>query len=215
MYRVYRGDVSDAERGLASIQAELGDVDTFWGSNGAAAIAQILMGLGELDRAAEIAMVAALQNSPDYYPITVALAILGAIDPGRASELLPPIDARPPVRMIAAARDHAAALIAVADARWDDARAAFRSAMEVYDALEVRLWRSIAGLQFDAYLGQRFEDARQAGEDAEALFAANDAVGFVGRYRAAIRGKPAPPLDGARPGAAERTPVPVDAEQPA
>ena len=32
--------------------------------------------------------------------------------------------------------------------------------------------------------------------DAEALFAANDAAGFVDRYRAAFKGTPAPPVEG-------------------
>ena len=76
------------------------------------------------------------------------------------------------------------------------------------------LWKAIAGLQFDLYLGERFEDARQAGANAEALFAANDAAGFVDRYRAAFTGTPAPPPEGSRP-AAPRAAVPVDAEQPA
>ena len=87
-------------------------------------------------------------------------------------------------------------------------------ALDSYDALGHRFYRALLGLQFDAYLGQRFEDARQAGADAEAFFATVGAASFVDRYRAAFRGTPAPPPTEASP-APRKAAVPVDAEQPA
>jgi len=120
------------------------------------------------------------------------------------------------LRTTAIAKPHAIALVAVAEARWDDARTAFRAAISGLEALANHFHRSLAGLQFDAYLGQRFEDARQAGTDAEAFFVSVDAAEFPARYRATFRGTPAPPAEEAiRAPAAPRAAVPVDAEQPA
>ena len=212
----FRGDLVAAERSLVAMGEGGGNVDTFWAENVASSTAMLHMGMGDLAGAAEIAMRVALVASLDYYPFLVAANTAGTVDPARAAELVAAIDAvRPQTRALAVTRLQVDALSAVADARWDDARAAYRLALRGFDALDMHLWKALSGLQFEAYLGARFDEAREAGGDAEALFAANDAAGFVDRYRAAFTGTPAPPMEGAPPGAAPRAAVPVDAEQPA
>jgi class 3 adenylate cyclase/tetratricopeptide (TPR) repeat protein len=216
MLAAFRGDLVAGERSLAALDEGAGSVDTFWAENVASGTAMLHMGIGNLARAAEIAMPVALASSLDYYPFLVAANTAGAIEPARARELVAAIDAvRPQTRALAVTRVQVDALLAVADARWDDARAAFRLARDKFDDLDMGLWQALADTQFDAYLGARFEDARQAGVDAEGLFAGNGAAGFVDRYRAAFKGTPAPAVAGPGTGAAARASVQVDVEQPA
>jgi len=214
IFHAFRGERTEAERNLADIEERIRGVDTFWATNAAAAQALILIGMGNIVRAAEIATVAILADSPDYPPLLIAANAIGALEPARARELTAAADARPQTQAAIATREQIVALIAVAEARWDEARAAYINALKGCDALGMGFWKALAGLQFDAYLGQRFEDARQAGANAEALFASNGAAGFADRYRAAFKGTPAPPAP-----AAGSTPtkaaVAVDAEQPA
>lgn len=210
----FRGERSEAEGNFAKSDELVRAVDTFHATYAFASHALSLIGTGEMARAAEIAMPAALASDPDYRPLIIAATAIGALEPDRAEELRAALDASPQTRVTAATRDQVAALVAVSAGRWDDGRAAFTSALEHYDALGMGFWKALAGLQFDAYLGQRFEDAREAGADAESLFASNRAAGFVDRYRAAFKGTPAPPLPatGSTP---QRATVAVDAEQPA
>jgi len=216
LHHAFRGERAEAERALASLEEGAAAVDTFWADNQLGATAMLRFGMGDVVRAAEIAMPLIQNPALDYFPIAIEANAVGSLDPSRAGELAAAADAaRPQTRALAAARAQVAALVALAESRWDEARAAYRAALDGFDSLDMGFWRALAGLQFDAYLGQRFEDARQAGADAEALFAANGAAGFVDRYRAAFKGTPAPPLEGARPGAAPRAAVSVDAEQPA
>jgi len=210
----FRGERTEAERNLAQLEERVRGVDTFWASNAAAGLALILIGMGDMVRAGEMAIGAALADNPDYPPLLIAANAIGALEPARARELSAAVGARPQTLAVIAAREQIVALMAVAEARWDDARAAYRSALEHYDALGMGFWKALVGLQFDAYLGQRFEDARQGGVDAEALFAANGAAGFVDRFREAFKGTPAPPLPAAG-SAPRKAAVPVDAEQPA
>ena len=210
----FRGERAEAEETLARTEELVRGIDTFHAASKAAGDALTQIGMGEMVRAAEIAMPAALADNPDYRPPIVAATAIGAVEPARAGELVVAVDARPQTRIIAAARDQIVALMAAAEGRWDDARAAYHNALDGYDALGHRFYRALVGLQFDAYLGQRFEDARQAGMDAETFFAGLAAAGFVDRYRAAFRGTPAPPLTAAGP-MPRKAAVPVDAEQPA
>jgi hypothetical protein len=140
--------------------------------------------------------------------------VLGAGDPARVRDLQAVFDAAPPTRLIEAARQQVAAVVAVSDGRWDDARAGFRAALAGYEPLGQVLYGSLAALQFEAYLGARFPDAHQAGTDAAVVLAEGGGSGFVERYRAAFSGNSAPPPAAAGP-APEKAAVPVDAEQPA
>jgi class 3 adenylate cyclase/tetratricopeptide (TPR) repeat protein len=214
VFHAFRGERSEAEGNFAKAAELVRDVDTYHTLGKEAIDALSLVGMGELARAAEMAMPAALAENPDHRPPIIAVTAIGALEPHRAHELTAGLDVRPPTLARAAAREQIVALMAVAEARWDDARAAYRSALEHYDALGMGFWKALAGLQFDAYLGQRFEDAREAGVDAESSFASVGAAGFVDRYRAAFKGTPAPPLPAAG-SAPRKAAVPVDAEQPA
>jgi hypothetical protein len=214
VFHAFRGERSEAEGNFAKAQELVRDVDTYHTLGKEAIDALSLVGMGELARAAEMAMPAALAENPDHRPPIIAVTAIGALEPHRAHELTAGLDVRPPTLARAAAREQIVALMAVAEARWDDARAAYRSVLEHYEALGMGFWKALAGLQFDAYLGQRFEDAREAGVDAESSFASVGAAGFVDRYRAAFKGTPAPPLPAAG-SAPRKAAVPVDAEQPA
>jgi hypothetical protein len=59
-------------------------------------------------------------------------------------------------------------------------------------------------------LGDRFDDARAAGEAAETWFAQHGATSVVENYRNQFRGTPAPRVAGA---GTQKRAVPVDAEQ--
>jgi hypothetical protein len=69
---------------------------------------------------------------------------------------------------------------------------------------------ALVGLEFASYLGDRYDDAREAGGVAGAWFAERGATSVVERYRANFTGTPAPPISGA---AAQKRAVPIDAEQ--
>jgi hypothetical protein len=136
---------------------------------------------------------------------------VGAGDPARVRDLQAVFDAAPPTRLIEAARHQVAAVVAVSDGRWDDARAGFRAALAGYAPLGQVLYGSLAALQFEAYLGAMFPDARQAGTDAAAVLIEGGGAQFVQRYRAALAQTVAP--SDATPPAARA--IPVDAELPA
>jgi hypothetical protein len=74
-------------------------------------------------------------------------------------------------------------------------------------------------LEFDAVLGGRFDDAREAGRRGAETFAAVGAAEYPGRYRAAYRGPVAPAAGPRSSRQALPVDVPaeaeVDAEQPA
>jgi tetratricopeptide (TPR) repeat protein len=192
--RAFRGDRAEAEQALATIEDKVAGVDTFWADQVLVATAMFRIAMGDVRMAADIAMPAAL-SAPDYFPWLVAANAIGGLEPIRAGELLAEATRRTPTRAMTAAVDQITALSAIGEGRWDDARTAFRSALHGFDELDMGLWRALAGLQFDAYLGARFPEARQAGIDAQAMFAANGAESFVERYRDAFQGAPAPASD--------------------
>jgi tetratricopeptide (TPR) repeat protein len=206
--QAFRGDRAEAERALATIEKQVAGVDTFWADNVVVVIAMFRFGMGDVQLAADIAMPAALPST-DYFPFLTAVNAVGGLEPARARELLASAAERTPTSAMVAAIAQIEAVVAIADGRWDDARAAYRSALQGFDALGMGLWRAMAGLQFDAYLGQQFADARQAGVEAEAMFAANDAESFVERYRVAFRGIPAPAADNASAATRATSEVPV------
>jgi hypothetical protein len=96
---------------------------------------------------------------------------------------------------------------------WDEAHVAYGQAIAGFRALELHLDTALLSLEYAAYLGTRFEEARAAGAEAEAWFAERGGQGVVERYRAAFKGTPAPPAS--RTGVGAKAAVPVDAEQPA
>ncbi|MGH2484227.1 MAG: hypothetical protein ACRDE9_07200, partial [Candidatus Limnocylindria bacterium] len=106
-----------------------------------------------------------------------------------------------------------AAASSVAGGQWDEAHLAYHQAIAGFRALELHLDTALLGLEYAAYLGTRFEEARAAGAEAAAWFAERGAESVVERYRAAFKGTPAPPTT--HSGVGTRAAVPMDAEQPA
>jgi class 3 adenylate cyclase/tetratricopeptide (TPR) repeat protein len=94
-------------------------------------------------------------------------------------------------------RQKMAASDAALAGRWEEARMAYVDAVATYRGLELNLWTSWIGLEFDAFLGAAFEEARRAGEEAAEFFASRGAEGVVDRYRQSFQGTPAP-ASGAR-----------------
>jgi class 3 adenylate cyclase/tetratricopeptide (TPR) repeat protein len=105
-----------------------------------------------------------------------------------------------------------AAAGSAAGGQWDDAHLAYRQAIAGFRALERYLDTALLGLEYAAYLGTRFEEARAAGEEASVWFSERGAGHVADGYRAAFKGTPAPPAT--RTGVGGKA-VPVDAEQPA
>jgi tetratricopeptide (TPR) repeat protein len=205
-----RGQFDQAEAAISRAETLRGGADTFHYSVKIGRDAFRHLARGEIEEAVQLAMTAATAHTLDYGPSVVAAAALAPRDPGRAAELIPTLDELPQTRLVDAARHQVAAEVATAAGRWDEARAEFRPAIAGYGALGHLLYRSLAGLQFDAYLGQRFEDARQAGVDAEEFFASGGATSFVEHYRGVFTVPPAPPLTAS---VAPKAALPVDAEQ--
>jgi len=119
-----------------------------------------------------------------------------------------------PSRMSACVGSHLEALVALNAANWSAARSGYQAARRGYAELEFPFVRSLVGLEFEAYLASRFDDAAQAGREAEEFFTSVGANPYPARYRNAFRGTPAPPTLGT-PTAAPLAAVAVDAEQPA
>jgi hypothetical protein len=94
------------------------------------------------------------------------------------------------------------------------ARSGYQAARRGYEELEFPFPRSLVGLEFEAYLASRFDDAAQAGREAEEFFTSVGANSYPARYRNAFRGTPAPPEE-PRSAATPRAAVPVDLELPA
>jgi class 3 adenylate cyclase/tetratricopeptide (TPR) repeat protein len=113
------------------------------------------------------------------------------------------------LRVSNAIRAQLKASAAATTGRWDEARVGYGATIAEYHSLDYNLEAAILGLEFGAYLGDRFEDARAAGEAAAGWFAERGAAGVPERYRATFSGTPAPPAAGAP----ARRAVPVDAEQ--
>jgi len=207
----FLGDGSTAEAELARAD-ELGrDVDTHAFGTKQAIMALVYIALGERAKALEFGLAAVSGPNDEATVPLIAVAAVGAVDPTRVSDIRAVMDAAPSTRLIEAARHQVAALLAVSDGRWDDARAGFRAALAGYEPLGQVLYGSLAALQFEAHLGARFPDARQAGTDAAAVLVEGGGSQFVERYRAALAQAVAPP--DATPPAARA--IPVDAEQPA
>ena len=116
-------------------------------------------------------------------------------------------------RVSNAIRRQLRASAAAMDGRWDEARAGYVYTLAEYQDLDFNLEAAFIGLEFSAYLGERFDDARAAGEAASAWFEERGGSSVPERYRANFRGTAAPPAG--EKSATQRSPAPVDAEQPA
>jgi hypothetical protein len=209
--QAFCSDLAGAEANLALADTVSTGVDTSAYGTKRAFIALVHIGMGRLDEAMEISIAAAAGPNQESSVPLIAISAAGAADPARAADLQADLDDAPSTRLNQVARRQVAALVAVSEQRWDDARAAFRAALEEFEALGQVLYGSMAALQFEAYLGARFDDARQAGMAAATTLAEGDGTGFVERYRAAFPAMSAPPVS-VVPAKAR---VPVDAEQPA
>ena len=209
--QAFIGDQSRAEAELAQAEELSRGVDTHASATKLAFMAEVHVALGDVEKALEYGLAAV--SRPDYEATVplIAITTVGVANPAKAREIQTVTDAAPPTRLMEAARHQLAALVAVSDRRWDDARAGFRAALAGYEPLGHVFYGSLAALQFEAYLGARFPDARQAGTDAAAVLAQGGGSGFVERYRAAMAQAIGPSDE--PPAAAQA--VPVDAEQPA
>jgi tetratricopeptide (TPR) repeat protein len=98
---------------------------------------------------------------------------------------------------------------------WDEARLGYRRAIEIRRDLELAMIAARLGLELDAILGARYEDAREEGRRAEETFVSVGAAEYPFRYRAAYAGPVAPTAGEATSRRALPVESEVDAEQPA
>jgi len=213
--RALRGDPSSGRSDLDEAVEYLGSVDTApQRVNLDLEISRALLVLGD-----PVEALRRIQDSPGGGGNEGFLASVGAFpaaqlgDRAALDELAESIVNEPDLRLPRAFRHQLRAATAATAGRWDEGHAAYREAFSAFHGLDLHLDASILGLEYAAYLGNRFEEARAAGTEAEAWFAERGAEGVVERYRAAFSGTPAPPL--ARAGVGAKAAVPVDAEQPA
>ncbi|HJT63746.1 MAG TPA: hypothetical protein VJ839_03140, partial [Candidatus Limnocylindria bacterium] len=205
------GETAVAERYLEEARDMLSKIDTVPQVTAVASgISLIHVLLGEW--AAALAVVAGLEgggNDPFICQYS-SWAAAAAGDRDTIGVLLERSDAFDRLRVNNAIRAQVAASAATVDGRWDEGRAGYVAAVAEYRELDYNLEAAILGLEFAAFLGDRFDDARAAGDAAETWFGEHDASSVVERYRANFRGTPAPPTGS---GSTHKRAVPVDAEQ--
>jgi class 3 adenylate cyclase/tetratricopeptide (TPR) repeat protein len=205
------GEKAAADVGLAEAREQLRHIDTVPQVTAIAlSIATVHVLLGEWSAAlGELAGLGGGGNDPLIRQYSaLAAAATGNRDQVSAEvALLESLDQH---RVANAVRAHLRSSAAAVHGQWDEARAAYPVALAEYRALDYNTEAALLGLEFAAYLGDRFDDARAAGEAAEAWFAERGATSVVDRYRAAFRGTPAPQLQGT---GTQKRAVPVDAEQ--
>jgi hypothetical protein len=217
MPAAYRGDEVTARRELAEVERLRGHFDTTPQlQNSDSVSAEMLYALQDYGAALPLA-IQAWDYFPAYSdPLLMAVNVAAALGEGTTLDRL---HARRDEPEASVATDAALAELdaarAAIDGRWDEARAHYLQATEHVDELGWQDRAARIGLEFDAYLGQRFGEARQAGERAAAYYASVGAPDFPARYRAAFKGTPAPPAGGRAPTTTTRDALPVDAEQPA
>ena len=207
------GDAPATEANLDDARELLGKIDTL------PQVTTIATGIGLTylllaDWAAAQNAVAGLEgggNDPIICQL-IGFATAAQGDRDEVATVLARSDTFDHLRISNAVRAQLKASAAATTGRWDEARVGYAAAVAEYQALDYNLEAAILGLEFAAYLGDRNEDAREAGAEAEAWFAERGAQGVVDRYRAAFSGTSAPP--GPATAAATKA-VPVDAEQPA
>ncbi|HEX9634355.1 MAG TPA: AAA family ATPase, partial [Candidatus Limnocylindria bacterium] len=210
----FRGDDRAATADWETAEPYFSTIDTTPQVASAGALRAVTaLGRGDWEHALSDAMSSASLN---YNSATFEVAAVSAGAAGSPSltELDRLSSANSPSRMSACVGSHLEALVALSAGNWSSARSGYQAARRGYAELENRFLRSLVGLEFEAYLGSRFEDARTAGREAEEFFTSVGAGSFPARYRNAFRGTPAPPtLE--TPTAAPLAAVAVDVEQPA
>ncbi len=207
------GETAGVDVRLAEARAQLEHIDTLpQVTSVALAISTVLVLLGEWSGALDA--LAGMEGGGNDHLIChyLAFAAAGAGDREMVTQVRERTKTLGELRVANAVRGHVRASDAATNGQFDEARAAYAAAGAEHRALDLNLEAALIGLEFAAYLGDRFEDARAAGEAAEAWFAERGASSVVERYRAAFRGTPAPPTTGA---SQKRAALPVDAEQPA
>jgi class 3 adenylate cyclase/tetratricopeptide (TPR) repeat protein len=207
------GDQPAADAGLAEAREQLRRIDTVPQVTAIAlAIATVHVLLGEWSAAlGELAGLEGGGNDPLLRQYS-ALAAAASGDRDLLSAEVTGLESLDRHRVANAVRGHVRASAAAVNGQWDEAHAAYPAAQAEYRALDYNAEAALLGLEFAAYLGDRFDDARAAGEAAAAWFAERGATSVVERYRANFRGTPAPPASGS---GTQKRPLPVDAEQPA
>jgi tetratricopeptide (TPR) repeat protein len=214
----YRGDAATARREMAEADRLGTEFDTAPQLQSLeTADAETLFALQDYPAALKTA-IRSWERIPAYPdPLPVLLAVAAATGDGatvrRVSdgghELVP-------ARLSTGVLAHVQAVATALHGEWDEARAAYQAALDSERQLELGLHVARLELEFSAFLGRRFDDARRAGESADAFFVSVGAADFSARYRGAFRGTPAPPTGGSdRPTTSPRAAVPIDAEQPA
>jgi hypothetical protein len=207
------GDAAAAEAGLAEAREDLPKIDTLPQVSAIGiAIGQVHLLLGAWKAALEtLEGLEGGGNDPIIAQFR-AFAAAGAGDRDTLAALQARVASFDQLRAADAIRTQVDASLAATTGRWDEARVAYVAAAAKYSSLDYHLEGALLGLESSAYLGDRFDDARLAGDAAETWFAERGATSVVERYREAFAGTPAPSVTGA--GAKPRA-VPVDAEQPA
>jgi tetratricopeptide (TPR) repeat protein len=208
-----RGDPEAAEPLVMDAKRRLETIDTapqVTGVTQAIGITQFLLG----DPAGSLSTVSGVRGGGnDLYLMgekARAAATLG--EPGPIQAVVAESQALPLTEMQEAWIHYFAAAAASVAGRWDEAHSEYAATLAGYRITGENLEAALVGLEQDAYLGARFEDARAGGQRAEAWLAERGAEGVVERYRAVFKGTPAPPAAGS---SATKRAVPVDAEQPA
>jgi tetratricopeptide (TPR) repeat protein len=205
------GDQAAAEARLADARAQMAGIDTLPQLTSVAiGIATARAVLGEWSAALDALTGMEGGGNDGLICQYRAFAAAGAGDRDQLADVWARTDTLDQLRVSNAIRTHVRASLAACSGQWDEARAAYAAAMTQHQGLDFNFEGALLGLEFGAFLGARFEDARTAGDAAAAWFAERGATSVVDRYHANFRGTPAPPTAGA--GTPTRA-VPVDAEQ--
>ncbi len=209
-----RGDPEAAEPLVVDAQRKLGTIDTAPQVTGVAqaiGITQFLLG----DPASAFSTLSGVRGGGnDMFIIGDAARAAAALgEAGPIEALLAESRALPRSEVQNAWMHYLAAAAASVAGRWDEAHVEYAATLAGFRISGENLEAALVGLEQDAFLGGRFDDARAGGQQAEAWLAERGAEGVVERYRAAFKGTPAPPAKGSA--APPRSPIPVDAEQPA
>jgi class 3 adenylate cyclase len=207
------GDRPEAESQIVTAREQLQHIDTLpQVTSIASEIGLVYLLLGEWSAALDA--MAGMEGGGNDAAICMLAAIAAAAagDRDQVAAVATRTSTIDEFRVANATRRQVAASLAATSGEWDEARAAYIAAVAEYRELDLNLEAAMVSLELAAYLGDRFDDARAAGEAAEAWFAERNATSVVDHYRAAFGGTPAPPVAGI---GTPKRPVPVDAEQPA
>jgi tetratricopeptide (TPR) repeat protein len=209
-----RGDPSSSRAALADAMAALQSIDTVPQRAGLEVeITLTLLLLGDAAESLRRIETAPQGGSQDMFLAATAAKAAGHLGNQAAlKDVAEKVSALRASAFALAVRLHLQSAAAAAAGRWDEANAIYPNAISAYQALEFNLDAGLVGLEYAAYLEDRYDEARAAGAKAAAWFSERGGAGVVERYRAAFKGTPAQPASRA---GASTTAVPVDAEQPA